>query len=324
MSKFDEERLYKLRRNLKVELPEVVIFTDFDRTYIHIVYIGKSICKIRTNGSGYDVTYTSEFGINGHEYTQWFSGYRSISGSIRNAISNYEKGQNNMMTLGDLRDYIQKELGNLVAAVYIPEKPGPGPSGNHIRIKHGSCWVCSIYRGKSDNERHNDIFNVIFYDPFTCKSAGYSSSSNFTVSDIPRAIKNRINICNGVNDNKIAVDYCKNNVDITKEIYMMSARGNGKTRYVSELLKNKTVVYNGNMHTNIENVIFNDPATIVFWTDGTKTVVKCQSGEAFDPEKGLAMAISKKVLGNDYGYYEIFAKYIGRYNKKKGKKDEKM
>lgn len=35
-----------------------------------------------------------------------------------------------------------------------------------------------------------------------------------------------------------------------------------------------------------------------------------------DPEKGLAMAISKKVLGNDYGYYETFAKHVGRYNKK--------
>ena len=35
----------------------------------------------------------------------------------------------------------------------------------------------------------------------------------------------------------------------------------------------------------IKNVIFNDPATIVFWNDDTKTVVKAQSAEAFDPEK---------------------------------------
>ena len=44
-------------------------------------------------------------------------------------------------------------------------------------------------------------------------------------------------------------------------------------------------------------VIFNDPATIVMWDDGTKTVVKCE-GEKFDPEKGLAMAITKKALDN--------------------------
>ena len=59
----------------------------------------------------------------------------------------------------------------------------------------------------------------------------------------------------------------------------------------------------------IENVIFNDPATIVFWQDGTKTVVKCHDS-IFDPEKGLAMAISKKALGNKYDYYEEFGKWL--------------
>jgi hypothetical protein len=58
------------------------------------------------------------------------------------------------------------------------------------------------------------------------------------------------------------------------------------------------------------NVIFSDPATIVFWNDGTKTVVRAQDGEEFDPEKGLAMAISKKALGNKHGYYNIFKKWL--------------
>lgn len=47
----------------------------------------------------------------------------------------------------------------------------------------------------------------------------------------------------------------------------------------------------------IKNVIFNDPATIVFWNDGTKTVVKCSEDDVFDPEKGLTMAITKKIYG---------------------------
>lgn len=59
----------------------------------------------------------------------------------------------------------------------------------------------------------------------------------------------------------------------------------------------------------IKDVIFNDPATIVFWADGTKTVVKAQD-EAFDPEKGLAMAISKKALGNQGRYFETFKKWL--------------
>lgn len=60
----------------------------------------------------------------------------------------------------------------------------------------------------------------------------------------------------------------------------------------------------------IKDVIYNDPATIVFWEDGTKTVVKCKFNEKFDPEKGLAMAFSKKMLGNRGNYYNIFKKWL--------------
>ena len=59
----------------------------------------------------------------------------------------------------------------------------------------------------------------------------------------------------------------------------------------------------------IKKVKFNPPATIVFWTDNTKTVVKCK-GEDYDPEKGLAMCISKKVLGDKGNYYEVFKKWL--------------
>ena len=60
----------------------------------------------------------------------------------------------------------------------------------------------------------------------------------------------------------------------------------------------------------IKNVIFNAPATIVFWADGTKTVVKAQDDDMFDPEKGLAMAISKKALGNKGNYCNELKKWL--------------
>lgn len=50
----------------------------------------------------------------------------------------------------------------------------------------------------------------------------------------------------------------------------------------------------------IKNVIFNDPATIVFWSDGTKTVVKCMEGKEFNTWDGLAMAICKKLFGKKF------------------------
>lgn len=48
----------------------------------------------------------------------------------------------------------------------------------------------------------------------------------------------------------------------------------------------------------IEKVMFHDPATIIYWSDGDKTVVKATEGETFNEEIGLAMAISKKYCYN--------------------------
>ena len=85
------------------------------------------------------------------------------------------------------------------------------------------------------------------------------------------------------------------NCNMTFESYKKQTR---KTNYVYK------------SHSLIKNVIFNDPATIVFWNDGTKTVVKVNVNEDFDPEKGLAMAISKKMLGNKSNYYNEFKKWL--------------
>jgi hypothetical protein len=68
----------------------------------------------------------------------------------------------------------------------------------------------------------------------------------------------------------------------------------------------------------IKDVIFSDPATIIFWEDGTKTVVKTQDGEEYDKEKGFAMAVCKKVFGNERDYYNVFKRWM-----RKGKEVKK-
>lgn len=65
----------------------------------------------------------------------------------------------------------------------------------------------------------------------------------------------------------------------------------------------------------IKKVLYKNPATIVYWTDGSKTVVKCQREDAYDPEKGLAMAILKKMNGNTGHYYEGFKKWLPKEGK---------
>lgn len=60
------------------------------------------------------------------------------------------------------------------------------------------------------------------------------------------------------------------------------------------------------------NVIFNNPATIVYWDDGTKTVVKCQPGDVFSAEAGLTTAMLKKYMGNDNTFNRVINEWLKR------------
>ena len=67
---------------------------------------------------------------------------------------------------------------------------------------------------------------------------------------------------------------------------------------------------------NVKKVIFNKPATIVYWGDGTKTVVKCQDGDTYSPEVGIAMCYMKKARGNKSNFNNVFKKFINSEEKK--------
>lgn len=60
----------------------------------------------------------------------------------------------------------------------------------------------------------------------------------------------------------------------------------------------------------IKKVHFNPPMTVVIWEDGTKSIVKCQDGDDYSKETGLALCISKKAFGNKGNFNDIFKKWI--------------
>lgn len=90
------------------------------------------------------------------------------------------------------------------------------------------------------------------------------------------------------------------------------------SRQSMEQAKKNDIVKFGMCSVSIRKVIFNDPATIVLWSDGTKTVVKCGSEDTFDMEKGLAMAIVKKMAGNDNRFHKVFKQYTKKKKKEPG------
>lgn len=86
------------------------------------------------------------------------------------------------------------------------------------------------------------------------------------------------------------------------------------SRQSMEQAKKNDIVKFGMCSVSIRKVIFNDPATVVLWSDGTKTVVKCGPEDTFDMEKGLAMAIVKKMAGFDLGHDGRSESGYGHYN----------
>lgn len=71
----------------------------------------------------------------------------------------------------------------------------------------------------------------------------------------------------------------------------------------------------GLARNDIDKVIFNDPATIIIWKDGTKTVVKTAPGETYNKWAGMALCISKKLYGDRF--HRIFREYCGECAEKK-------
>lgn len=105
-------------------------------------------------------------------------------------------------------------------------------------------------------------------------------------------------------------------IDIDRAIY--TAMAIDYSRQSTERAEKNDIVRFGMCNVNIRKVVFNDPATIVFWSDNTKTVVKCGPEDTFDMEKGLAMAIVKKMAGNDNRFHKVFKQYSKKKKKNPG------
>ena len=57
-------------------------------------------------------------------------------------------------------------------------------------------------------------------------------------------------------------------------------------------------------HLSIDRVVYNNPVTIVFWSDGTKTVVKCRKPDKYDRRTGVLLCCAKRLLGHDKDWFD--------------------
>lgn len=208
----------------------------------------------------------------------------------------------------EVKREIKKVLDILNERYYDEFFVHPAICGNdeHFSTKH-----CKVYYVQTCRDFTADYYYCEDYErPVTspCLYCGRYIRDDLVdlIIDIEKRERKSMN---KINTNR--VDYTKmssprHRFEMTQDIvnYVRQDALDALTFYSVDYLKEVPV---------ITNVIFNEPATIVFWKDGTKTVVKAQGDDEFDPEKGLAMAVNKKVLGTNISksnYYDIFKKWI--------------
>lgn len=94
--------------------------------------------------------------------------------------------------------------------------------------------------------------------------------------------------------------------NILNTVYGMTGASSDKSKSKNDISKPKMT----HVCPGIKKVIFNDPATIVLWDDGTKTVVKCSEGDTYSEWSGLAFCICKKLMGDEF--HKVFKHWCDR------------
>lgn len=185
--------------------------------------------------------------------------------------------------------------------------------------------TCVTCRFRDGSERCSDCIRKIYYD--TDSPKGYLVQSNWQERTAAQKLIDRMEpgskllgsltsgyiYTNPIEKTNLIKDTLNKefgtSLKTEKEDNNMKTKVDYDQMYVKKTPKQKTMA-------EIKRVVFNDPATIVLWADGTKTIVKAED-EPFDPEKGLAMAIAKKHFGNEGYYYELFKKWLPKEETKK-------
>ena len=103
-----------------------------------------------------------------------------------------------------------------------------------------------------------------------------------------------------------------NNLSLTEKYELWKSLNDSRKQY-EKLEQDETLKAiqerNKDLRGRIVDVKFNGNRTIVFFRDGTKTIVACQEGDTFDKEKGLAMACMKRLFKDTNVFNDVLRKW---------------
>ena len=178
-----------------------------------------------------------------------------------------------------------------------------GKKGTRIYLKNARFYVKGF--------NNNVIIDIRYPGYITCKVDNTNNTEETNMEKMTRAeVMGQLQL--GITAFEMQQGTVKTDPVVSKIIHAMK----NAIEYIGEVPKNeikvKTVTVEKRVPVTpeIKQVIFNDQTTVVIWFDDVKTVVKCQKGDTFDKEKGLAMAICKRLFGNESNFNNLIKKYV--------------
>ena len=166
--------------------------------------------------------------------------------------------------------------------------------------------------------------NLPFYNEFSiaCQMAGKSSEwcRGIKIIQDPTLYIGNTQSPDGIvrlvyeepvhNDYMDCLRYCINRFETKEEKKMPPKDGNTGTFYFDDFIKPFFSLGTVSL-PHIDHVKFNGPATIVFWKDGTKTVVKHDGKGRKDKRLAILYAFMRKIYGEGKPYHNILNEIEG-------------
>lgn len=116
---------------------------------------------------------------------------------------------------------------------------------------------------------------------------------------------------------KIIIDYNKQDCN---SIYISNPDINNKqydyTKIYFDLNENKINFKEAKekIWKNVKEIIQNGNTVIINWSDGTKSITRCQEGDEFDIYVGVSLALVKKIFGSNHQFRKLIKKrFIKKY-----------
>lgn len=185
---------------------------------------------------------------------------------------------------------------------------------NFNRDYHNHRWLYSIEGGSDTSGKHRYAFDVLEEDIMKGSLKEYLPNWDEYANQF-KEISDKIN-------NNLLKEYAKFD-EVTLLDFNIDDVMVDKIKEERKMAEEKKLTIRGKVYRkDIKQVIFQAPATIILFEDGTKSVVKVNGDDMYNKQIGFLLALCKGCFDNKS--YDVILRLIDDFNDQENKKEIKL